>query len=481
MDLVTIKGKDEVYVKVSCDPSIAMEISERFTFDVPGAKFTPLYRNKMWDGKIRLFNPMTCLLYKGLTKNLEDFCSKRNYDIEYDYSNADTEFSLIEAKNFVESIKPKHTPRDYQYDAFVHGVRKNRALLLSPTSSGKSLIIYLLARYYNCKTLIIVPTISLVRQMTSDFIDYGLPSDIEIHQVVGGVEKTSDKQIIISTWQSIFKQPKAYFKDFDLVIGDEAHLFKAKSLTSIMTGLVNCKYRFGTTGTLDGSNCNALVLEGLFGPVHRVITTSELIEKKHAADFTIKSIILKYPDEIRKLVVGFDYQKELDFIVTNAKRNKFIKNLVLSLQGNTLVLFQFVEKHGKPLYDLIKSEAGDRKVYFISGDVSGDEREEIRHTIETDKNAIIIASYGTTSTGVNIINLHNVIFTSPSKSRVRNLQSIGRVLRKSTEKVNATLYDIADDFSWKSKKNYTFLHLIERIKIYAEEKFNYKTYNVELK
>jgi superfamily II DNA or RNA helicase len=232
---------------------------------------------------------------------------------------------------------------------------------------------------------------------------------------------------------------------------------------------------------LDGTQTHRLVLEGLFGPVRKVITTSELIDKKHLADFKIKAIVLSYPDEVRKMISrASDYQAEMDYIVRCEARNKFIRNLTLSLEGNTLLLFQFVEKHGKILYNDLIKEAGDRNIFFVSGEVDGEVREDIRKIVEDETNAIIVASFGTFSTGVNIKNLHNIIFSSPSKSRVRNLQSIGRGLRKSETKSSSTLYDIADDMSWKSKKNYTLLHFMERIKTYNEEKFNYKIYKVTL-
>ena len=266
-----------------------------------------------------------------------------------------------------------------------------------------------------------------------------------------------------------------------MVIGDEAHLFKAKSLTSIMGKMTNCKYRFGFTGTLDGTQTNKLVLEGVFGAVRRVTTTAELIEQKHLADFEIKCIVLSYPDEIRKDIIKKTYQEEIDFIVRNEARNKFIKNLALSLKGNTLILFQYVEKHGDVLYDMIKTAAGDRHIYYVSGRTEADDREFIRKIVETEKDAIIVASSGVFSTGVNIRNLYNVIFSSPSKSRIKNLQSIGRVLRKSEIKDSAVLYDIADDLSWKSKPNYTIEHFKERIKIYSEESFPFKIYKVSLK
>jgi len=265
------------------------------------------------------------------------------------------------------------------------------------------------------------------------------------------------------------------------VIGDEAHLFKAKSLTSIMEKLTECKYRFGFTGTLDGSETNKLVLEGLFGAVKKVASTVDLIEKKYLADLKIKVLMLKYSDEVKKQNKRNDYQTEIDFIVRHTGRNRFIKNLVLSLKGNTLLLFQYIDKHGKELYSEINNEAVDRKVFFIHGGIDGTDREEIRKIVENEKNAIIIASSGTFSTGVNLKNLHNVVFSSPSKSKIKTLQSIGRGLRKSNTKELMTLFDIADDLSWKSKTNYTLEHFKERLKIYASEGFDYKIYSIDIK
>lgn len=518
METIKVKKLNEVYNKIECEPSIAYELNDYFTFDVPGAKFMPAYRNKVWDGKIRLFNAMTCSLYGGLNRYLEEFCKSRSYEIEYETDFSSDEFSLIEAKKFIAELKPKFNPRDYQLDAFVHAVRERRALLLSPTASGKSFIIYLITRYYNAKTLIIVPTTTLVHQLEKDFYDYGYGTskDISIresdqrpllqgrnsgssrigsnlgssegdewtsgiHKIYSGQEKGSQAQITITTWQSIYKQSKEWFNQYEVVIGDEAHLFKAKSLTSILTKLENCKYRFGFTGTLDGTQTHKLVLEGLFGPVRKVTTTAELIDQKHLASFKIKAIVLSYPDEIRQMITrAADYQSEIDYIVRLEARNNFIKNLVLSLEGNTLLLFQYVDKHGKLLYDKLNIDMGDRKIFFIHGGVDGEERDKVREIVENETNAIIVASFGTFSTGINIRNLHNVIFASPSKSRVRNLQSIGRGLRTSDTKKEATLFDIADDMSWKSKKNYTLLHFMERIKVYNEEKFDYKIYKVSL-
>lgn len=469
-------------MRVSTDPSIGQELADFFTFKVPGYQFMPAYRNKVWDGNIRLYNRRDGTLYAGLLSYVKEFADVREYDIDIEHPlESEDSFSLKDAMDFAKQINVKYEPRDYQIEAFAKCVRSKRRLVLSPTASGKSLIIYLLTRWYGTKTLIIVPTISLVHQMAGDFVDYGMDSE-EIYTIQGGVDKTPTKDIVISTWQSIHKQPKEWFNQFDVVIGDEAHMYKAKSLTGILEKMINTPYRFGFTGTLDETHTHKLVLEGLFGAVHTVITTKELIDKKHLAQFNIKALILKYPSSIRQDMRNSDYRSEVEFIMKCEARNKFIRQLALSLKGNTLVLYQQVEKHGELLYSNISSHAeDDRKVFFVHGGVDGLEREEIRAITEREENAIIVASYGTFSTGINIKRLHNVIFASPTKSRIRTLQSIGRGLRKGDGKESATLFDIADDITWKSRQNYTLKHFIERMRYYTGEKFPYKVHNIDLK
>lgn len=479
MEIIKIQKLNEVYLKISCERSIAMEMQDYFSFYVPGYTFMPSYKSKMWDGKIRLFNVNDNTIYFGLLKKVIEFCKDRDYKVLIDKDLQDIpNITDNDISNFLYSLKLKMNPRDYQITALKEAVNKNRLLLVSPTGSGKSYIIYLLAIYYNLPTLIIVPTTSLVHQLYNDFEDYGLDVENYVYKIHGGVDKKFNKPIVISTWQSLHKLPKNFFNRFKLVLGDECHLFTAKSLVSIMTKLENCKYRFGFTGTLDGTNTNKNVLEGLFGPVYKVTSTSELIEKKQLSNFKIKCLVLNYPDSLKKEVSKKTYQEEMNFLVSYEPRNNFICNLAKSLKGNTLILFQYVEKHGNILYDMLKNF--DKKVYYIHGKIDGEERDEIRKIIEIEENAIIIASFATTSTGVNMKRLHNIIFASPSKSKIRNLQSIGRGLRLSEYKEEAVLFDISDDLKWKSKTNHTLNHFSERIKIYSEEKFDFNIFNIKI-
>ena len=482
-DLI-ISKKNEVYIKVETEPNIARELSDFFTFEVPGARFMPTYKNRIWDGKIRLFNQMSGEIYFGLVSYIEEFAKRNDISIEYKEGvQNEGEYGTSVLGGFVRRVSPKSKGktlqiRDYQMDAFTHAVRNNRSLLLSPTASGKSLVIYLLSRWYESnRVLILVPTTSLVEQMYSDFLDYGY-LEAKMQKIYQGHSREITKEITISTWQSLYKMPRKFFEQFGCILGDEVHLFKAKSLTNIMNKMHLTQYRHGFTGTLDGMQTHRLVLEGLFGSVNKVVSTKELMDKKTLAKLNIQCIVLQYPDKDKKFMKDQSYQDEVDLLVRDTRRNKFIINLTTHLKGNTLLLFQFVEKHGAVLYDMLKDL--DRKVFYVHGGTDTQTRENIREITEKEKSAIIVASYGTFSTGINIRNLHNVVFSSPSKSRIRVLQSIGRGLRQGTDKSTATLFDIADDLSWKSKQNFTLRHFMERINIYNEEEFDYTIKNLPI-
>ena len=497
MESIIVSKKNSVYLKVDCgSKSVAQELSDFFTFKVPGFQFMPAYRSRMWDGKIRLYNQHSQELYCGLLDYVKSFATERNYWVGVSFPEAQDTWTHEDVREYIKTLKlvaagKPIDPHQHQVDAICHALNRERCLLLSPTGSGKSLIIYTLMRRRleedKRKVLIIVPTTSLVAQMENDFIDYASgdkswKAQKHIHKIFAGQSKTTDKQVIITTWQSIYKQPVKWFQQFGSVFGDECHLYKAKSLSTIMSRLIDCEFRVGTTGTLDGTQTHRLIIEGLFGAVHKVTSTTELIKQKLLSDFTIDCITLKYPDEDCKAVKAMRYQEEIDFLVSHPKRNKFITDLACKTKGNTLVLFQYVEKHGKPLHDMILAQGKSlgKEVFLVFGGTDVEQREYVRTIAETKDNAIIVASYGTFSTGVSIRRLHNIVFASPSKSRIRVLQSIGRQLRKSEHKEKARLYDVADDLRWKSKVNFTLNHFLERMKIYATEKFDYSTITIKL-
>lgn len=493
-----ISKKNEVHIHLNAEESVLREIQDIFTFYAEGYKFHPKYKNKLWDGKIRLLRMLSKSkgeIYYGLLNDILKFCKERNYSIELDnelrYENKSQNSEYLK---FIDSLKltskgEKIQPRDYQISGFTTSIENKRQLILSPTSSGKSLTIYLVMRYLlqkELKGLIIVPNISLIHQLFSDFEDYSSfnswDAENNIHKIFSGQEKSSDKGVFLSTWQSLNNiKTESWFSQFDFVLVDEAHGAKATALTSILGFCVNCSYRIGLTGTLDDIKSNINTIKGLTGPINKLISTKELMDRKQVAAFNIKCLVLKYDKETCNAVKKFKYQEEIKYLISNPKRNAFIKNLALSLDKNTIILFNFVETHGKVIYELLlnSKHRNGRNIYFIHGGVAGEEREKIRHIMETEKNAIIVGSSSIMSTGISIKNLHNIIFAISGKSRIRNLQSIGRVLRLHNEKESATLYDIADNLSVGKHQNFTISHFLERIKTYDQEQFDYKIVNVD--
>lgn len=497
---LTVEKISEVHLRVYGDPGCEQELELFFTYEVPGARFTPKFKARLWDGKVRLYSIIRKTLYVGLFNYLVEFCKRNNYELtfhateEFPKVYTPNNYTIEETQSYIESLNlyARGAPipaRDYQIEAVNYALNENRTVLLSPTASGKSFMIYCLLRHHleeGRKCMIVVPTTSLVEQMYSDFKDYsshnGFDVSTQCQKLYSGFTRTMHTNVLITTWQSIYKQPKDWFEQFDVVVGDEAHQFKAASLITIMERMQHVKYRIGTTGTLDDKKLNQLTLEGLFGPVHKVITTKELMDQGSVVNIDISCLMLQYPEKIRKENKGMNYQEEIDFIVSNSSRNKFITNLALAQTGVTLILFRYIEKHGDILYDMLKHKSPkDTDIYYVHGGIETLIREQIRHSAEESKNnVVILASYATFSTGINIRGIENVIFASPTKSKITNLQSIGRGLRLKDGKNILRLYDIGDDLSYKSYKNHTINHMLERVKIYSEEKFPYKVYPINI-
>nr|DAR96105.1 MAG TPA: DNA helicase [Caudoviricetes sp.] len=485
---ITIIKRDELFVTLDASPSIWYELRDVFAFRPDGYKFMPAFKHGTWDGYIRLIDLRNRALYAGLIPELVKWAKEQGYSIAVDKSAGSLITQFDDVEQFLDnwSNVMKFEPYDYQANAVERAISLNKALILSPTGSGKSAIAHLIVRYLlahtKYKILITVPTTQLVEQLCKDFADY-MPDDttfVEPHKVYGGREKYTDNRVVISTWQSMIKMPTDYFSQFDAYICDEAHQADGKSITKIIENLsATAKIRIGMTGTLDGTKCHAMQLRGLFGPIIKTQSTKELMDGGQLSGLKIQTHILRYK---KKPATENDYQREIDYIVTNEARMQYVNSLAMQSTGNTLVLFNFVDKHGKPLYNsaLGIAQQYDKEVFYISGETSIEQREVIREKFTTQNNVILFASFGTFSAGINAPNIHNLILAHPGKARIRTLQSIGRVLRKMQGKAHATLYDIGDDFSPKAKsKNHSYNHLLARLEIYEAERFDYSVKTVE--
>jgi superfamily II DNA or RNA helicase len=493
---IEVESNDEVRYYIKTDNAIKKELRDYFSFMVPGAQYMPMFKRRIWDGKIRLYDILTSTLPRGLKTYLKKFADERKYSISFKESKKDLCITQEELATLYTGLnvtvkKSIIQMHPHQSQAIIHAINNHRCVIISPTGSGKSLIIYVLLRWLlsviksDRKILILVPTVGLVNQMESDFFDYSKNDPKwncrkSVHKISAGAEKETNKQIIVSTWQSVYKLPREWFDQFDAVIFDECHQAKAESINMIGQKMSKAWFRIGTTGTLDQAQAHRLSIEGILGPAVQFIQTKNLMNKGLLATLGIDAILLKYTEAEKELLKKQRYPDEIKWLISNDRRNEFIRDLALSTKGNTLVLFNYVEGQGKPLYSLLKAAAGDRKVYLIYGKTDADAREYIRRVIDTEKNAILVASYGTTSAGINIVNLDNIIFASPTKSVIRLLQSIGRGLRVSARKKTLKVFDIVDDLCTKSYKNHVFKHFEERIKIYKKEKFDYKIVSMEL-
>lgn len=494
--MITVEKYNESYIRIFSDKSIEQELSDFFKFRVTGYKYMPAYKAGTFDGFIRLYSCNTKMIYSGLLQYVEEFAKRNNYEITIDQQlKILNSYTIEDIQLFSNSLNlsargQSISLRDYQVDALLKALNRNRVTLLSPTASGKSGILYAIMRWHlnaNRKILLIVPNTMLVEQMYSDFEDYSTKNGFDVEQNVqklySGFTKDFTKNVLISTWQSLITiKHNSFYKQFDVAMVDECHLAKGASISSIMEKCIHAKYRIGATGTIDDSSkTNKLTLEGLFGPVYQVTTTKKLMDEGSVVDLKIKQLILKYDEATREMFSGTDYAKELDWLVTNPVRNKFICNLAISTTGNTLVLFNYVQKHGKIIHELIKNKVTeDRPVFYIHGGVDTKDREEIRNLCSKYNNAIIVASYATMSTGTNMPSIENIIFAHPSKSKIRNLQSIGRGLRLNTGKNECRLFDIVDDLHWKSWKNTTLTHGMDRYRIYTIEQFKIKIIEIPL-
>lgn len=490
-------------MRLECDRSIQQELMEFFAYYADNYKFSPKYKARIWDGKIRLYQIHRSALYIGLIEQLKEFATSFRYELEdgpgsdiLQNSNISLSRHSSEASrlliNDLNAIPKKYAMRDYQLYAAVQAILHKRVLIESVTGSGKSLIIFSILRLYNDTfqkpALIIVPTIGLVNQMKSDFLEYD-PS-IDPNSIVGiysgqdrSKTRNKDNLVIISTYQSLVTFDPGFFQNFQLVVVDECHGAKTVSVKKIMEMCTNADYRIGTTGTLPVDQLSIMTITGLFGRTIKTTTTKQLQEKKLLADLEIKCIRLKYPELECKVVADrhSDYQQEVKYLIEHERRLSFISSVSSSQKGNTLILFTRVE-YGKALFNKIQElneKNQSRKIFLVYGGTDAEDRENVRRIVEEEKDAIIVASSPTFSTGINIRNLHNIIFSQGGKSMIRIIQSIGRGLRIAANNQSTTLIDIVDDLSYKSRESYSIKHAAERLGIYIDHEFNFKVIEVD--
>ena len=503
MSKVIIEYKDQSFASITTEPSIRRELKEHFTYEVPNSKWHPQVRAGLWDGRMSLYGAKS-EIYLGLVPRVEDFCKTHGYEIVVtkkmdeifnDHSVSGAEFFEWTQGLNITSDGERIYPRDYQLALAYKALRYKRGIFKSATATGKSLAQYLICRHLmdvtkiEGKILLLVPTTNLVEQMYTDFADYSAQDDTffaypSMSKIYYGKDKSYTKKIVVSTWQSLQKIgkgpdafPAEWFEQFDAIIVDETHTAEAKEIKRILELCTNTRYRIGVSGTIKQDALSLATLEGLIGPLTVIQTTKQAMDAGHIAQLNLKGIVLDYRHR-KEIPDVSDYHDEIDFIVSDEARNNFIANLAVSLQGNTLIFFNLVDKHGRPLYERIKKLVdGSRNVYIVDGGVDVDDREVIRQIIERETNAIILVSYGTSQMGTNYKNVHNGIFAAFSKSMVRVLQSIGRGLRKTKTKSEFNLFDLADNIDG---KNASYRHLKERKEIYSEEGFEMKVIKVNL-
>lgn len=488
---IVISRFNDTYSRVIADTSIKMEIGDYFCFEVENSKFHPKVKGGIWDGLIRLFATRTGDLPAGLTPNLVKWALKQGYTVD-DQTEVSNNFDSAGFETWLESTEvfskgQPIKPHWYQRDAVRHILDKSRALIQLPTSAGKSLVIGLFSKYFfdhhnPGKVLVIVPTVALVKQMKDDLLDYQLFEDRDILCIKSGTERDSNSKIYISTWQTACKQGPEWYNQFNALLTDEVHLGSGPTLSKICQGMTDCKYKAGLTGTLKDAKASLMQLIGLYGQVFKPTTTKELMNSGQITPLDIKPVHITYPRVDLKKLGKLSYHDEIKWIITNKERNRFLCKLAAaSTEMNTILLFKH-KSHGLELFRQINNlVAGtNRNVHHIDGDVKVVIREELRDIIENDKGAIVVASYGTMSTGVSIKNLHRAISAHPVKSKIINLQSIGRILRKHDSKSKAQWFDLIDDLRYKNRKNFAYDHGIIRLRLYARENFHFNISKVSL-
>lgn len=483
----------------SCTELEYEQLKISLTKKIEGWRFHPLVKKRVWDGNISFIKRNK--IPSGLWKEVVDICKEYDFKLSMngitDLFNTDiTESEFIDWVNdFFKDSEIK--PRDYQIDAAFKILKYKRCLAELATSAGKTLISFMVVAYMmdklnKKKILFIVPNVSLVLQATGDFEEYNKSRiQLKIQQIYSGVKIRPSSNIVIGTYQSLVKKDEEYFSQFDVVMVDETHKAKANSIQKIMDKCWHCDYRFGLSGTIPKrGTVNRLSLMSAMGPLVTQVKANYLQDEGYIAKCKVLQIHMDYATVAQKESFAFlsknpiDRQRlfslEQNFINENEKRLDFVCQVVKKSTSNSLVLFHKIV-YGEKLYQKLRSIT-DKKVYYVDGSINADLREEFKRRMEKNDDVIIVASYGTFSTGISIKNIHNIFFTESFKSEVIIRQSIGRGLRQHHSKDIVKIYDFIDDFRYKDDEldwmNYIYRHGQERRKIYKEEKFPFELQNI---
>lgn len=501
MNLVLSENKKFLIIE-SCTEAEYKQLKLSLTKKIEGWRFHPLVKKGVWDGTICFVKGNR--IPSGLWKEVRDVCNE--FGFEYNVTGVtrlfnkhiDEEEFMLWCDDFFADLPFK--PRYYQIDAAYKILKYRRCLAELATSAGKTLISYIVMAYllkelqYK-KILMIVPNVSLVLQSSGDFEEYNNDKlNLKIQQVYAGAKIKKDSNIVVGTFQSLVKMDQEFFDQFDVVFVDETHKANSNSIQKILDKMWHCDYRFGLSGTIAKKDTlSRLSLMSSLGPLVVQVKASLLQEEGYIANCHVTQIMLNYATESQREAFSnlhkkaFDRQKifglEQRFINESEKRLDWICDFIDKIATkNTLVLFHRIE-YGEKIYDILRNKKNN-KVYFIDGSTKADFREEYRKRMETNNDVILVASYGTLSTGVSIKTIYNIVFVESFKSDIIIKQSIGRGLRKNENKDSVEIYDIVDDIRCNEEghkwQNYIYRHGIERRRIYEEESFPYDIRNIRI-
>lgn len=509
--MITIDKIDNTFLQINCSDELAFEIRDVFSCYSKNYKYHPKFKARIWNGKVSFFDVYTRTLPIGLLEDLINYFVENNYTYKFNFDVSelfDESFTNEILDEFIKSINipEDKTPRYYQIDAIQQSLYRKRGVLELGTGGGKSALIYIIIRYllekYNFKCLLVVPSIALVNQMYSDFVEYGWKNSEEFVDKLYSGQKLSNKPILISTWQSLMNKGRDFLGEFDAVLIDECHSLsddsmkinnktKERAITVVKNILIKCEkssYKFGFTGTVPDEECDYLTLFGYIGPKIFEKKTKELMDENFLSQISIANLIFKYPEKYAKEYKDKSFQEEEKFVETYQPRMKLFNFILNSYETpqNTLILCRHID-HLKAIEKYLCDNLDDKfKVSLIYGEVKPEQREYLRKLMNQEDNMILLATYGTMRQGVNIPKIHNVIFASSYKAKITVIQSIGRGVRKCEEKDKLILWDLVDDLKYTTKfgnvkNNYIYEHWLMRLKYYKEQGFEYNNLKLSLK